>query len=43
MPTGSFVTHCEKQVHWDGAKDEDALLLIVGMGPATNTRVEEEK
>jgi hypothetical protein len=30
-------------VHWDGAKDEDALLLIVGMAPATNTRVEEEK
>ena len=43
MPAGSFVTHFGGQVHWDGAKDEDAVLLIVGMGPATNTRVEEEK
>jgi hypothetical protein len=43
MPAGSFVTHFGGQVHWDGAKDEDALLIIVGMGPATNTRVEEEK
>src|SRR5882757_1047987 len=26
MPAGSFVTHFGKQVHWDGAKDEDAVL-----------------
>jgi hypothetical protein len=43
MPAGSFITHFGKQVHWDGAKDEDAVLLIVGEGPATNTRVEEVK
>jgi len=43
MPAGSFVTHFGGQVHWDGAKDEDALLLIVGIGPAASTRVEEEK
>jgi hypothetical protein len=30
-------------VHWDGAKDEDAVLLIMGEGPATETMVEEEK
>jgi hypothetical protein len=24
MPAGTFVTHFGKQVHWDGAKDEDA-------------------
>jgi hypothetical protein len=35
--------HFGKQVHWDGAKDEDAVLLIVGEGPATITRVEEAK
>jgi replicative DNA helicase len=29
MPAGSFVTHYGKQVHWDGAKDEDAVLLIL--------------
>ncbi len=40
---GTFVTHFGGQVHWDGAKDEDATILIVGMGPATNTRAEEEK
>ncbi len=43
MPTGSFVTHFAKQVHWDGAKDEEAWLIIVGEGPATLTRVEEAK
>jgi hypothetical protein len=39
MPSGSFVTHFGKQVHWDGAKDEDAVLLIMGEGPATATEV----
>ena len=43
MPAGSFVTHFGKQVHWDGAKDEEAWVLIVGDGPATLTRVEEAK
>jgi len=43
MPTGSFVTHFAKQVHWDGAKDEEAWVLIVGEGPATITLVEEAK
>jgi len=40
MPTGTFVTHFGKQVHWDGAKNEDASLLIVGNGPGTSTPVE---
>ena len=43
MPPGSFVTHFGKQVHWDGAKDEDAVLLIMGEGPATSTLVSEEQ
>lgn len=42
MPAGSFVTHFGKQVHWDGAKDEDAVLLIMGEGPATATEVEQQ-
>jgi hypothetical protein len=37
MPAGSFVTHYGKQGHWDGAKDTDAVLLIVGEGPATSS------
>jgi hypothetical protein len=37
LPAGSVVTHYGKQVHYDGAKDEDAVLMIVGEGPATST------
>lgn len=35
MPAGSFVTHFGKQIHYDGAKDEECVLEIVGEGPAT--------
>jgi hypothetical protein len=35
------VTHFGKQVHWDGVKDEDAVLLI--KGPARATDVEQAK
>jgi hypothetical protein len=37
---GSFARHVGKQIHWDGAKDEDVVLEIVGMGPATATPAE---
>jgi hypothetical protein len=37
MPAWTFVTHYGKQVRWDGAKDVDAVLLIVGEGLATAT------
>ena len=43
LKAGSFVTHFAKQVHYDGAKDEEAWLIIVGEGPATLTLVEEAK
>jgi hypothetical protein len=39
IPAGSFVTHFGKQVHYDGAKDGEVILEIVGMGPATSTQV----
>jgi hypothetical protein len=42
MPAGTFVTHFAKGIHYDGAKTEEAVLLIVGEGPATNTRAEEK-
>jgi hypothetical protein len=42
MPAGTFVTHFGKQVHYDGAKDEEAVLLIVGEGPATGTPAEDK-
>jgi hypothetical protein len=40
LPAGSFVTHFGKQVHYDGAKDGDVVLEIVGDGPATSTPAE---
>src|SRR5262249_50947220 len=40
MPAGSFVTHFGKQVHYDGAKDQEAMIEIVGEGPATATPAE---
>ena len=40
VPTGSFVVHYGGQVHYDGAKDEECVLQIVGMGPATSTSAE---
>jgi hypothetical protein len=42
MRAGTFVVHTGKQVHFDGAKDEEAVLEIVGMGPATATPAEEK-
>jgi hypothetical protein len=42
VPAGSFVTHVGKEIHYDGAKDEDCVLQIVGMGPATSTNAEEK-
>jgi len=42
IPAGSFVTHFGKQVHYDGAKDGDTVLEILGEGPATATAAEEK-
>jgi hypothetical protein len=40
LPVGTFVTHFGRQVHYDGAKDGDVVLEIVGQGPATATPAE---
>jgi len=40
LPAGTFVTHFGKQIHYDGAKEGDAVLQIVGEGPATATPAE---
>lgn len=37
LPAGSIATHFAGQPHFDGAKDEPAVLEIVGEGPATTT------
>ena len=40
LPAGTFVTHFGKQIHYDGAKDVEAVLQIVGEGPGTATPAE---
>ena len=40
IPTGSFVKHPGKGIHYDGAKDGDVVLEILGEGPATSTPAE---
>lgn len=37
VPAGSYVRHFGKEVHYDGAKDSEVVLLIVGEGPETST------
>ena len=36
MRPGAFVTHHARQVHWDGAKDEETIIAIMGIGPAAS-------
>src|SRR3954470_7592567 len=40
VKAGGAVTHYGKEVHYDGAKDEEVIVLITGQGPATMTPVE---
>ena len=42
VPAGSYVIHYANKIHYDGAKDEECILEIVGMGPATSTAAEEK-
>ncbi len=42
IPAGSYVTHFGKQIHWDGAKDVECVLEIVGQGPATSVPAEQK-
>ena len=41
VPAGSFVVHHANQIHYDGAKDEEVLLQIIGVGPSATIRVDE--
>src|SRR5580704_17599380 len=43
VKAGSFATERAKEVHWAGARGEDATILIFGQGPISNTEVEEAK
>lgn len=40
MRAGTHVVHHANGVHYDGAKDEEAIIMIIGEGPLTTTRAE---
>jgi len=40
VPAGSYVIHYGKKIHFDGAKDEECVIQVWGMGPATSTPAE---
>jgi quercetin dioxygenase-like cupin family protein len=40
MKAGSFVFHPAFGHHYDGAKDEEAVVRIMGMGPVTSKQLE---
>lgn len=42
VPAGTFATHYGKQIHYDGAKDQEVVIEIVGQGPETATSAEQK-
>ena len=36
VPAGSYVIYYAGKVHYDGAKDEETVIQVWGMGPATS-------
>jgi quercetin dioxygenase-like cupin family protein len=40
VPAGSYVIHHANQAHYDGAKDQETVIQVWGMGPLTTTPVE---
>jgi quercetin dioxygenase-like cupin family protein len=41
VPAGSFVVHHPNKIHWDGAKDEEVILQITGVGPSATVLVDD--
>jgi quercetin dioxygenase-like cupin family protein len=42
LPAGSFMKHPAGEAHYDGAKDEEVILQIVGVGPSGTTFIQPE-
>lgn len=42
VPAGTFAEHFGKQIHYDGAKDQEVILEIVGQGPETAVNAEQK-
>ena len=38
--TGGFMLHPKGLHHYDGAKDEEVIVQIIGMGPVTTTQID---
>ncbi|WP_216819956.1 cupin domain-containing protein [Zoogloea sp. LCSB751] len=38
VPAGSYVIHHGGQVHYDGAKNEEAIIQVWGIGPVNTTQ-----
>ncbi|HEX3140761.1 MAG TPA: cupin domain-containing protein [Rhizobacter sp.] len=41
MPAGSFAVHHPGKIHYDGAKDEEVVVQISGVGPSGTKLVDE--
>jgi hypothetical protein len=41
LPPGSFVVHHAGHIHYDGAKNEEVIVQITGIGPTGLVRVDE--
>ena len=42
VPAGSYVIHYNNKIHYDGAKKEETVIQVWGMGPATSTPAEKK-
>jgi quercetin dioxygenase-like cupin family protein len=42
LKPGSYMYHPAKAVHWDGAKDEEVIVEISGIGPGSSLPVKPE-
>lgn len=40
VPAGSYVIHHAGKIHYDGAKDEETIIQVSGIGPATSMPAE---
>jgi quercetin dioxygenase-like cupin family protein len=40
VKAGGAVTHFGKEIHYDGAKDEEVVVIITGEGPSSTTFVD---
>ena len=42
VPAGSYVVHYANKIHYDGAKGEECIIQVWGMGPATSVPAEKK-